>query len=61
MAIFFLLQKFPWNPEPVEIFDEVSGPKVNDEACLIYIPAGGNRLCYNSPPPPPPPPPPQSV
>lgn len=33
-------KKFPWNPEPVEIFDEVSGPKVNDEACLIYIPAG---------------------
>ena len=42
----FFLQRFPWHPEPVEVFDEVSGPKVNDEACLIYIPAGGNRLRY---------------
>ena len=33
-------KKFPWFPEPVEVFDEVAGPKVNDEACLIYIPAG---------------------
>lgn len=33
-------KKFPWHPEPVEVLDQLSGAKINEEACLIYIPAG---------------------
>ncbi|XP_028400431.1 nucleoredoxin-like [Dendronephthya gigantea] len=32
-------KKFPWYPEPVEELNEISGPKINDEVCLIYNPA----------------------